>query len=209
MFLDRKDAGRQLATMLEEFRGQDVVIVGLPRGGVPVAAEVARVLGAPLDIIGVRKLGVPGQEELAMGAIGEGGVSVRNEALVRSIGISDEEIHRVRSEQEKVLQDRLEVFRSGRPEVSLAGKVVIIVDDGLATGATARVACRVARARGAATVVLAVPVAPVEEAQSFADADQLVVVSTPEPFFGVGAHYANFEQTTTEEVVDALGNARS
>lgn len=204
MFLDREDAGRQLAKKLEEYRGQDVVVIGLPRGGVPVAAEVARALGAPLDIIGVRKLGVPGQEELAMGAIGEGGVSVVNEALVRSIGISEEEMSRARSEQEKVLQDRLEVFRSGRPEVPVSGKVAIVVDDGLATGATARVACRVARARGATTVVLAVPVAPVAEAQSFTDADRLVVVSTPEPFFGVGAHYAHFDQTTNEEVVSAL-----
>ena len=204
MFRDRSDAGRQLANKLEKYRGTEAVVVGLPRGGVPVAAEVARHLGLPLDIIGVRKLGVPGQEELAMGAIGEGGVKVMNETLLGHLRISVDHIARVEQEQQGVLAERLATFRSGKPEVSLTGRTALIVDDGLATGATARVACQVARARGAARVVLAVPVAPVEEAAGFPDADEVVVVATPDPFFGVGMHYEVFDQTTDGEVVGLL-----
>jgi putative phosphoribosyl transferase len=204
MFRDRVDAGKQLALALEEFRGPHTVVIGLPRGGVPVAAEVARHLSAPLDIIGVRKLGVPGQEELAMGAIGEGGVKVMNDELLRYLPVSEADIARVEAEQNAVLTTRLSLFRSGRPEVSLAGATVIIVDDGLATGSTARVACEVARARGASRVVLAVPVAPVDVNSESVGADRFVVVETPEPFFGVGAHYNDFHQTTDTQVVELL-----
>ena len=204
MFRNRQDAGRQLAKKLEQYRGTNTVVLGLPRGGVPVAAEVARHVGLPLDIIGVRKLGVPGQEELAMGAIGEGGLKVMNDAVLEHLRMSVGDIARVDKEQQRVLAERLATFRSGKPEVSLTGRTALIVDDGLATGATARVACQVARARGAARVVLAVPVAPVEEAAYFPDADEIVVVATPDPFFGVGMHYEVFDQTTDEEVVRLL-----
>jgi len=204
VFRNRQDAGRQLAKKLEQYRGTNTVVLGLPRGGVPVAAEVARHVGLPLDIIGVRKLGVPGQEELAMGAIGEGGLKVMNDAVLEHLRMSVGDIARVDKEQQRVLAERLATFRSGKPEVSLTGRTALIVDDGLATGATARVACQVARARGAARVVLAVPVAPVEEAAYFPDADEIVVVATPDPFFGVGMHYEVFDQTTDEEVVRLL-----
>jgi putative phosphoribosyl transferase len=204
MFRDREDAAAQLAQKLEYLRGENVVVVGLPRGGVPVAAVVARHLGKPLDIIGVRKLGAPGQEELALGAIGEGGVKVMNDALCRYLGVSDQDIARVEAEQQDVLSRRLALFRSGRPEVSLEGVTALIVDDGLATGATAKVACEVARARGAARVILAVPVAPAEEVADFPEADEVVVVATPEPFFGVGMHYDVFDQTDDEDVVRLL-----
>ena len=205
LFRDREDAGHQLAQKLEHLRGDRVVVVGLPRGGVPVAAAVAKHLGAPLDIIGVRKLGTPGQEELAMGAIGEGGVKVMNNELIRHLSVTDDDIARVEVEQREVLASRLALFRSGRPEVSLEGLTAVIVDDGLATGATAKVACEVARARGAIKVILAVPVAPAEEAAHFPDADEIVVVATPEPFFGVGMHYDVFDQTDDEDVVRLLG----
>lgn len=205
LFRDREDAGHQLAQKLEHLRGDRVVVVGLPRGGVPVAAVVAKHLGAPLDIIGVRKLGTPGQEELAMGAIGEGGVKVMNEELIRHLSVADDDIARVETQQQEVLASRLAVFRSGKPEVSLEGLTAVIVDDGLATGATAKVACEVARARGATKVILAVPVAPAEEAAHFPDADEIVVVATPEPFFGVGMHYDVFDQTDDEDVVRLLG----
>jgi putative phosphoribosyl transferase len=204
MFKNREDAGAQLARKLEYLRGENVVVVGLPRGGVPVAAVVARHLGKPLDIIGVRKLGAPGQEELAMGAIGEGGVKVMNHALCRHLGVSDADIARVEVEQQDVLSRRLALFRSGRPEVPLQGVTALIVDDGLATGATAKVACEVARARGAVRVILAVPVAPAEEAADFPEADEVVVVATPEPFFGVGMHYEVFDQTADKDVVRLL-----
>jgi putative phosphoribosyl transferase len=204
VFRNRQDAGRQLAKKLDHYRGTNTVVLGLPRGGVPVAAEVARDLHLPLDIIGVRKLGVPGQEELAMGAIGEGGLKVMNEALLEYLRLSVHDIARVDKEQQRVLAERLATFRSGKPEVSLTGRTALIVDDGLATGATARVACQVARGRGALRVVLAVPVAPVEEAASFPEADEVVVVATPDPFFGVGMHYEVFDQTTDEEVVRLL-----
>jgi putative phosphoribosyl transferase len=204
MFRDREDAGAHLAQKLEHLRNENVVVVGLPRGGVPVAAVVAKHLGKPLDIIGVRKLGAPDQEELAMGAIGEGGVKVMNDALCRHLGVSDAEIARVEAEQQGVLSRRLALFRSGRPEVSLRGVTAVVVDDGLATGATAKVACKVARARGAVKVILAIPVAPAEEVAHFAEADEVVVVSTPEPFFGVGMHYEVFDQTSDDGVVSLL-----
>lgn len=209
MFRDRQDAGRQLAKRLDQYRDTSTVVVGLPRGGVPVAAEVARYLNLPLDIIGVRKLGVPGQEELAMGAIGEGGVKVMNDALLGQLPVSADDIARVEREQQALLAERLARFRSGNPEVSLTGLTALIIDDGLATGASARVACQVARARGATRVVLAVPVAPVEEAAYFPEADEVVVVATPDPFFGVGMHYQLFDQTTDEEVVRLLRDSRA
>ena len=167
-FEDRVDAGRQLAQRLESFRGQDVVVLGLPRGGVPVAFEVAKALRAPLDVLVVRKLGVPFQPELAFGAIGEGGeVRVINDAIVRDAGLSRDDIDAVESEQRAQLQRRLDRFRGGRGRISLTGRIAVIVDDGIATGATAKAACQVARAQGASRVVLAVPIGPDDIVERF------------------------------------------
>jgi putative phosphoribosyl transferase len=208
MFPDRREAGRTLATKLGHLRGADVVVVGLPRGGVPVAAEVARWMDAPLDVIVVRKLGVPYQPELGMGAIGEGGVRVINEQVRRLGGISDEELQVVEARERVELTRRAQRFRGNRPRIPLAGKVVVVVDDGVATGSTARAACDVARAEGASRVVLAVPVAPPEWTDRLAGAaDQFVCVATPEPFHAVGQFYIDFTQTTDDEVIACLNEA--
>ena len=205
---DRADAGRQLARHLEFLRGQDVVVLGLPRGGVPVAFEVAMALQAPLDVLVVRKLGVPFQPELAFGAIGEDGVRVINESVVREARLGADEMAEVEEEQRAELQRRAERFRRGRDRVSLAGRVAVIVDDGIATGATARAACQVARAQGASRVVLAVPVGPDDIAERFAgDADDIVCAQTPPFFFAVGQGYRNFTQTSDDEVVTLLDRA--
>ncbi|HMA45760.1 MAG TPA: phosphoribosyltransferase family protein [Frankiaceae bacterium] len=204
-FIDRTDAGRRLAERLAHLRGEDVVVLGLPRGGVPVAAEVARALGTPLDVIVVRKLGVPFQRELGMGAIGEGGVRLLNDEVVRLAGVGEQDIARVEERERVELERRAQRFRAGRPLVPLAGRTVVVVDDGIATGSTARAACRVARARGAARVVLAVPVAPPSSVEDLRrDADEVVCLETPERFFAIGEWYADFSQTPDEEVVAAL-----
>jgi putative phosphoribosyl transferase len=208
-FVNRIDAGRCLAARLEYLQGEDLVILGLPRGGVPVAAEVARALHAPLDVIVVRKLGVPFQPELGMGAIGEDGVRVLNLEVVRMAGVSSEELAAVEKRERVELERRAQRFRGGRIPVPIKGKTVVVVDDGIATGSTARAACQVARAHGAARVILAVPVAPRDWTLRLAgDADELVCVDTPEPFFGVGQFYADFSQTTDEEVIACLEHAR-
>jgi putative phosphoribosyl transferase len=208
MFVDRVDAGRRLAVRLEHLRGEPVVVLGLPRGGVPVAYEVAMALGAPLDVIVVRKLGVPFQPELGMGAIGEGGVRVLNERVVRMAGVSEDEIAVVEARERAELDRRARRFRGDRPRVPLAGRIAVVVDDGIATGSTARAACQVARAQGAAKVVLAVPVAPPDwEERIGADADELVCLATPEMFFAIGQFYDDFSQTADEEVTDCLERA--
>jgi putative phosphoribosyl transferase len=205
VFSDRVDAGKRLAGRLAHLRGDDVVVVGLPRGGVPVAAEVARALDAPLDVIVVRKLGVPFQPELGMGALGEDGVKVLNPDVIAMAGVTDRELAAVEARESAELQRRAERFRAGRERVPLTGRVVVVVDDGVATGSTARAACEVARAHGAARVVLAVPVAPVDWTRRLADAaDELVCVATPTPFFGIGQFYDDFSQTTDDEVVRHL-----
>ncbi|MGQ0824498.1 MAG: phosphoribosyltransferase family protein [Actinomycetota bacterium] len=208
LFIDRTDAGRQLAPLLDHLRGQDVVVLGLPRGGVPVAFELATALGAPLDVILVRKVGVPFQPELAMGALGEGGVRVLNEDVIAASGVSAAELAGVEARERAELARRGARFRGRRAPVPLAGRVALIVDDGLATGATARAACLVARAAGAARVVLAVPVAPRDSlAAARRAADDVVCVSTPEPFYGIGQWYHDFTQVTDDEVVDLLRRA--
>jgi putative phosphoribosyl transferase len=205
MFSDRREAGRRLAAKLDHLRGEAVVVVGLPRGGVPVAAEVARALAAPLDVIVVRKLGVPYQPELGMGAIGEGGVRVINEEVRRLAGVSDEELGTVEVREDAELARRAQRFRGNRSRIPLAGRVVVVVDDGVATGSTARAACDVARAEGAARVVLAVPVAPPEWTDRLAGAaDEFVCVANPEPFYAIGQFYIDFTQTTDEEVIACL-----
>ena len=207
-FADRSEAGRLLAARLEPLRGRPAVVVGLPRGGVPVAFEVARSLDVPLDVILVRKLGVPYQQELAMGAIGEDGVRVINEDIVTRCDVTDEELRRVEERERKELERRAAQFRRGKPPVPLAGKTVVIVDDGIATGSTAMAACAVARAHGAARVVLAVPVAPPEcAARLRANADEVICLATPASFFAVGQFYVHFDQTNDQQVVDCLARA--
>ncbi len=208
-FLDRVEAGRRLADHLGHLRGREVVVVGLPRGGVPVAAEVARALGAPLDVIVVRKLGVPSQPELAMGAIGEGGVRVVDDRMVVATGVTATALAAVEAAERRELARRADRFRGRRPAVELAGRTVVVVDDGMATGSTARAACEVARAHGAARVVLAVPVAPAGWQDEMAGvADEYVAVATPEPFGAVGRFYVDFRPTTDDEVVACLDASR-
>ena len=209
MFRDRVDAGRQLAEQLKRRLGdEDVVVLGLPRGGVPVAFEVARELNAPLDVIVVRKLGVPYQPELGMGAIGEDGVRVLNDQVLAMARVGEDEVAAVERSERAELERRATRFRGDRPRTSLVGRSAVVVDDGIATGSTARVACQVARAHGASRVILAVPVAPRASLASLADeADELVCLATPEQFFAVGQFYRNFSQTSDEEVVKLLERA--
>ncbi|MBC6463588.1 phosphoribosyltransferase, partial [Actinomadura sp. HBU206391] len=205
VFVDRIDAGRRLGARLRHLRGEDVVVVGLPRGGVPVAFEVAQALDAPLDVIVVRKLGVPFQPELGMGAIGEDGVRILDEEIVRLACVSAVELAAVERRERTELERRAERFRGDRDRVPLSGRTVIVVDDGIATGSTARAACQVARAHGAARVVLAVPVAPPDWTSRLEhDADELISLQTPTPFFAIGQWYADFSQTSDEEVVACL-----
>ncbi|MFI7480994.1 phosphoribosyltransferase family protein [Kocuria sp. M1R5S2] len=208
VFENRVDAGRQLARRLASFRGRDVVVLGLPRGGVPVAHEVAEFLDAPLDVIVVRKLGVPSQPELAMGAIGEEGARVLEERTLRHFGITDEQVERIEERERSVLEARTARFREGRQRVDLTGRTALIVDDGIATGSTARVACRIARQLGAARVVLAVPVAPEEALGRMQEADEVICLATPSHFTAVGYHYRDFTATEDDEVIRLLDAAR-
>ena len=208
VFADRSDAGRRLAGRLLDLRDKPVVVLGLPRGGVPVAFEVARALGAPLDVIIVRKLGVPFQPELGMGAIGEDGVQIINREVVRAAAVTPEELAAVEARERAELERRARRFRGGRPRQSLDGRVAVVVDDGIATGSTARAACQVARAHGAARVVLAVPVAPPGwETRIGNSADELVCLQTPAPFFAIGQFYTDFTQATDDEVIACLQRA--
>ena len=208
MFADRTEAGRQLAARLGRFADQQAVVLGLPRGGIPVAYEVATALGAPLDVIVVRKLGVPLQPELAMGAIGEDGARVLNDEVLRLAHVTASELAAVEERERAELERRARRFRGARPRVDLTGRTALIVDDGIATGSTARAACQVARAHGASRIVLAAPVAPPDAGRRLADdVDELIVCETPEPFFGVGQFYADFSQTSDDEVVDLLATA--
>lgn len=209
-FTDRRDAGRRLARELDHLRGEDTVVLGLPRGGVPVAAEVADALDAPLDVVLVRKLGVPFQPELAMGAIGEDGVRVLNHEVLDAAGIGDAELAGVQARQAAELDRRARTYRRGRTRIDLRGRTAVLVDDGLATGSSARVACQAARAGGAARVVLAVPVAPHGwTARMSGAADELVCPHTPFDFQAVGQFYRDFTQTTDEEVVACLDAAQA
>ncbi|MGV9993851.1 phosphoribosyltransferase family protein [Streptomyces sp. NPDC003374] len=207
-FTDRREAGRRLGARLAHLSGRDVVVLGLPRGGIPVAAEVARALGAPLDVCLVRKLGVPSQPELAMGAIGEDGVRVLGEDVLREARVPPEELARVEERERRELRRRADRYRGRRPPVPVAGRTVVIVDDGVATGSTARAACRTVRARGAARIVLAVPVAPADWTRRLGgEADELVCLHTPRDFFAVGQFYDDFAQLDDADVVACLEQA--
>jgi len=208
-YRDRHDAGRVLASLLERYAGrQDVIVLALPRGGVPVAAEVARHLGAPLDVFIVRKLGVPGYEELAMGALASGGVRVLNQEVVGELGISEPVIERVVAVQQQELARREQLYRGGRPPLDVAGRTVILVDDGLATGSTMRAAVAGLRRRAPSRVVIAVPVAATSTCEALSgEVDDIVCARTPEPFLAVGLWYEDFSQTTDEEVRAELDRA--
>lgn len=207
-FADRSAAGRRLAARLEYLRDQRPVILGLPRGGVPVAYEVAQALGAPLDVIVVRKLGVPWLPELAMGAVGEDGSRVLDRDLLRHERITDDLLAEVEERESAELRRRVQIYRGGRDPVSIDGRLVVLVDDGIATGATARAACLVAKQRAAARVVLATPVLPPELISPLGRvADELVWLCAPDPMVAVGYWYEDFEQLTDAEVVDLLARA--
>ncbi len=209
-FSDRAAAGRALAKELQAYRNRDALVLGLPRGGVVVAWEVAQALDAPLDIIVVRKLGAPWQPELALGALAEGGVRVIDEAVMRATGASQGDVAAAEQRERPVLDDRVARLRGGHPVADLRGRTVVIVDDGIATGSTAKAACLVARASGAEEIVLAVPVAPTGVERDFAGiADALVVLREPVDFAAVGQYYRDFDQVSDAQVARILASARS
>jgi predicted phosphoribosyltransferase len=206
-FRDRSDAGRRLAAVLLERRPDDPIVLAIPRGGVPVAAEVARALGAPLDVAVGRKLGAPGRPELGVGAVGEDGVVVTTDRLLERLGVSSEELAATAEREAAEVARRVRRYRGDRPPVPVVGRTAVVVDDGLATGFTALAAVRLLRGRGAAAVVLAVPVASAETAEWLAaEADRVVAVASPRPMLAVGEWYRDFRQTTDEEVVALLGS---
>jgi len=210
IFRDRSEAGRFLADKLSEYTDRrDVIVLGLPRGGIPVAYEVAQKLHAPLDVFTVRKLGVPGHEELAMGAIASGGVRVLNHDVLSYIRIPDEEIDRVAANELRELERRERLYRGARPPLEVRDLIVIVVDDGLATGSTMRAAVKALRQKGPKQIVVAAPVGARETCDSFKDEVDVVCVCalTPEPFQAVGLWYADFEQTTDDEVRNLLTRA--
>lgn len=205
-FHDRTEAGRQLASQLKAYANRtDVLVLGLPRGGVPVAYEVARALHVPLDICLVRKLGVPGHKELAMGAIASGGVRVLNYDVLSWLNIGDKTIEHVAAHELRELQRRDRAYRGDRPQPQIRDRTVILIDDGLATGATMRAAIAVLRSQQPKAIVVAVPVAPVETCKALkAEVDQLVCLATPEPFYAIALWYENFAQTRDDQVRDLL-----
>jgi putative phosphoribosyl transferase len=209
-FHDRVDAGKALARHLSKYAGRpDVTVLALPRGGVPIGYEVARALGAPLDVFIVRKLGVPGQEEYAMGAVASGGVRVLNEDVVRSLRLSDTAVERITAKELTELNRRERLYRGDRPELDLTGRTVILVDDGLATGSTMKAAVKALKARGPARSVVAVPVAAPDTCEELRrEVDEVVCAVTPEPFRAVGLWYEDFSQTSDEEVHDLLARGR-
>ena len=209
LFRNRADAGRVLAGKLQAYANRpDVIVLALPRGGVPVAFEVAKALHAPLDVFLVRKLGLPGHEELAMGAIATGGVRVLNNEVVQLLRVPPEVIDIVAAEEQQELERRQEAYRGDRPRLDVRGRTVILVDDGLATGSTMRAAVAALRKMHPSRIVVAVPVAAAETcAEMRADVDDIVCARTPEPFRAVGLWYQDFSQTTDEEVRDLLRRA--
>lgn len=207
-FRDREEAGRLLAERLREFAGEAPVVLALPRGGVAVGYEVARAMGAPLDVMIVRKLGVPWHPELGMGALAEGGALYLNQEVLDSADLSPDEMRQVIVEETRELERRVQRYRGGRPLVDLTGRTVILVDDGLATGGTARAAVRALRGFGARSIILAVPVAAAETAESIREeVDTLVCVQEPTNLWAIGTWYEDFHQMTDEEVMVLLDQA--
>lgn len=210
MFTDRKDAGRQLAAVLEKLRFESPVVLALPRGGVPVGFEIASRLKAPLDVIVVRKLGAPGQHELGLGAIVDGDhpQSVLNEEIIQELEVSAEYLQAEIESELKEIRRRQDLYRNGRPPINVAGQTAIVVDDGIATGGSIRAALRGVRRQGPRKLVLAVPVAPPETIESLrADADVAICLEKPAFFFAIGEFYEDFDQTTDKEVVELLDAA--
>jgi putative phosphoribosyl transferase len=211
IFKDRRDAGRKLARWLTEFAGRDdVVVLALPRGGVPVGYEAAKALEAPLDIFIVRKLGVPGQEELAFGAIASGGTGVYNESILRLTGMPEAVIDKVIEEEQKELMRRENVYREGYPALEIDEKTAIVIDDGLATGASMAAAVTALQKMKTNKIVVAVPVSSVQALQELSDQTgvRCIAAYTPEPFYGVGMWYRDFSQTSDEEVQELLAASR-
>jgi predicted phosphoribosyltransferase len=208
-FNDRIDAGKRLAERLSEYANrEDVLILALPRGGVPVAFEVAKELNVKMDIFIVRKLGVPGNEELAMGAIASGNIRVLNEDVIRSFRIPQKAIDEATANELGELERRERIYRKNRPVPKISGSTVILIDDGLATGATMRAAVAAVKTKNPAKVIIAVPVAAPDTCSDFgSEVDEVMCVATPEPFYGVGAWYEDFSQTTDKEVCDLLDRA--
>lgn len=209
-FKDRKEAGQILADRLSKYAEQNPIVLGLPRGGVPVAFEVATALHTPLDVFVVRKLGVPGQEELAMGAIASGGVRVLNKSIIHSLQISDEAIEAEVVKEQEELQRRERLYRGERPELNVHDRTVILVDDGIATGSTIKAAIAALKKQKAGRIVVAVPVAPASTIEELkAEVDEVVCVSTPEMFFAISVWYDEFPQTTDEQVRELLMKAET
>jgi putative phosphoribosyl transferase len=206
---NRTEAGRDLGALLRAYRGrQDLLVLALPRGGVPIACELARSLGAPLDLLIVRKLGVPGQEELAMGAIASGGVRVLKPEVISALGLAERAIERVEARERQELERRERAYRGSRPRPAVEGKCVFLVDDGVATGATMRAAIAALRQSNPAKIVVAVPVAPPEAVEQLGqEADEVVCLATPEPFFAIGRWYVEFPQLDDAAVRELLAAA--
>ncbi|WP_227515500.1 phosphoribosyltransferase [Marinobacter salinus] len=206
---NRIEAGQALARAMSRYRGrEDLLVLGLPRGGVPVAYEIAADLNVQLDLMLVRKLGTPGQKELAMGAIASGGIRVLNDEIVGALGISDEAIERVASEEQQELERREQAYRGDRSRPEIEGKCIILVDDGLATGASMRAAIEALRLQNPSSIVVAVPVAPSDTIGKLsAEADDVICLATPEPFMAIGNWYRDFTQVSDQEVKQTLNKA--
>ena len=208
-FEDRRDAGRKLAAKLSRFRGGGCVVFGLPRGGVPVGYEISRSLGAPLDVFVSRKLGAPGQPEFGIGAVAAGGMRILNTDVIRRLGIPDEYVERITAQEIAEVNRRLRFFRGGRPEVEVGGRTAILVDDGLATGVTARAAVEAMKLRKPGRLILAAPVCAAQTAELFVSkVDELLCLASPSDLGAIGLWYRNFDQITDEEVVQLLEKAR-